>query len=57
MMQGVLSEFDESPDLAYDAALRTQEECRVRITALLERREEMPSWLVAALEAILEEVL
>ncbi len=57
MMQGVHSEFDESPDMAYDAALRANRECYARLVALLERREELPSWLVEALEALLEEVL
>lgn len=52
-----MPEFDESPADAYDAALRTREEVERRIAALLERRAELPSWLVEALEAILEEVL
>lgn len=56
-MQIILSDFDESPAAAYEQAIRANKECYARIVALLERRGELPVWLVEALESILEEVL
>jgi len=48
---------DPLPCDAYESALALRKEVERRVTTLLERRDELPPWLVAALEEIIEEVL
>ncbi len=48
---------DPLPCDAYESALALRKEVEQAITALLDRREELPQWAVEALEEIVMEVL